>query len=155
MLLLPIAKYQARENIFARLQTKQQIEILYVFCFFQSKQYFRQHLYQFFMKHILTLSAVAILFVVISSCGKTPSACFEVKNGIDSVYVYVPVLFDASCTKDATQYKWTFSDRPDSVYYSPQVYHTFDSIDTFKVSLTAILGGRENLQEQTIVVKIP
>jgi PKD repeat protein len=141
--------------MFSQLQTKQQIEILSDFCFFQSKQYFRQHLFQNIMKHILTLSAVAILFVVISSCGKTPSACFEVKNGIDSVYVYVPTLFDASCTKDATQFKWKFSDQPDSIYYSPQVYHTYDSIDTFKVSLTAILGGRENVQEKTIIVKTP
>jgi len=105
------------------------------------------------MKHILTLSAIAILFVAISSCGKTPSACFTVVGGIDSVYVGAPASFDASCTKDATQYKWKFSDQPDSIYYSPQVFHTFDSIDTFTVSLTAILGGRENVQEQTIVVK--
>lgn len=91
--------------------------------------------------------------IVISSCGKEPSACYEVKGGIDSVYVNVPVLFDGSCSKDATQFKWKFSDQPDSIYYAQSVYHTFDSIDTFKVSLTAILGGRESVLEQTIVVK--
>ncbi len=107
------------------------------------------------MKNISFLSAIAAFTFIVASCGKTPSACFEVKNGIDSVYVNVPTLFDASCTKDATQYKWKFSDQPDSVYYSMQVYHTFDSIDTFKVSLTAILGGREDVREQVVVVKQP
>jgi PKD repeat protein len=123
------------------------------FLFLSIKTILSPTLISIYMKHILTLSAIAILFVAISSCGKTPSACFTVVGGIDSVYVGAPASFDASCTKDATQYKWKFSDQPDSIYYSPQVFHTFDSIDTFTVSLTAILGGRENVQEQTIVVK--
>jgi len=108
------------------------------------------------MKHILTLSAVALLFVAISSCSKTePAACFTVVGGIDSVYVGELTAFDGSCSKDATQYKWKFSDQPDSVYYAQQYVRSFDSIDTLTVSLTAILGGRENVLEQTLIVKTP
>jgi len=108
------------------------------------------------MKHIFTLSAVALLFVAISSCSKTtPAACFTVVGGIDSVYVGELTSFDASCTKDATQYKWKFSDQPDSTYYAQQYIRSFDSIDTLTVSLIAILGGRENVLEQKVIVKTP
>ncbi|MBX2902666.1 MAG: hypothetical protein KF872_03840 [Chitinophagales bacterium] len=106
------------------------------------------------MKYLKIPFAFVILVTLLTSCGKEPSACFSVGTSVDSLYVNQPILFDASCSKDATQFKWTFSDRPDSVYYSKMFYRSFDSIDSnIVVKLTAILGGRENEKEQTISIK--
>jgi hypothetical protein len=96
----------------------------------------------------------AFIMFLLASCGKEPSACFTVGTSIDSLYVSQPILFDASCSKDATQFRWTFSDRPDSVYYAKMFYRTFDSIDSnLVVKLTAILGGRESVKEQKVMIK--
>lgn len=107
------------------------------------------------MKHLFLLSAAFALALFISSCSKEPSACFTVGSSPDSLYLHQPILFDASCSKDATQFKWTFSDQPDSVYYAKMFYRTFDDIDSagITVRLTAILGGRESVKEETITVQ--
>ncbi|MCS6820156.1 MAG: hypothetical protein RMJ53_03780 [Chitinophagales bacterium] len=103
------------------------------------------------MKSILKLILPVAISVMLCSCGKEPSACFTVGTKVDSVFVNIPVLFDASCSKDATQFKWKFSDKPDTVYYGKVYYRTFTKPDSaLKVSMTAILGGRENTTEQVL-----
>ncbi|OJV25218.1 MAG: hypothetical protein BGO32_04595 [Bacteroidetes bacterium 37-13] len=124
--------------------------------FFHSKNYFRhQHKFHtLIMKHFISLSFVIALTVAVSSCGKEPSACFTAGTSVDSLYANQPILFDASCSKDATQFKWNFSDRPDSVYYGMKFMRSFDSIDSnMVVKLTAVLGGRESVKEQTLSIK--
>jgi hypothetical protein len=103
------------------------------------------------MKHIYLILAFVFLLV---SCGKEPTACFTIGTNTDSLFTNRPILFDASCSKDATQFKWTFSDKPDSVYYSKMFYRTFSAVDTkLVVKLTAILGGRQSVKQQTVQIK--
>ncbi len=83
------------------------------------------------MTTILGLLAVGTFFI--TSCTKTPTACFSVDKG-SVAKVNEEVQFDGSCSSNATSYMWDFGDGASTTGTS--VKHKYGTAATYVVTLT-------------------
>lgn len=83
------------------------------------------------MTTILGLLAVGTFFI--TSCTKTPTACFSVDKG-SMPKVNEEVQFNGSCSTNATSYTWNFGDGATSTGTS--VKHKYATAATYAVTLT-------------------
>jgi PKD repeat protein len=84
-----------------------------------------------------------LAFVALSSCSRTPEACF-VYEAIGS-----KVNFDATCSLHAATYDWDFGDGKRSSIATP--HHDFPIAGDYTVTLTvATKGGKSSVQTSVI-----
>ncbi len=98
------------------------------------------------------IPVVAVLFVLLQSCGKTPVVCFEVVTPADSIRVGKDVKFNGGCSIDVKDYYWSFGNGKSAIG-DFVVTTTYDSVGTYEVSLLTINGNKQNNQTKSIVVK--
>ncbi len=101
-------------------------------------------------KTIGLLAAIAVMICMMSSCAKTPAACFQVLSQSDSIRVGEVVTFDASCSIDSKQYNWTLGDN--IIDYGQKVSVAFDSAKVYSIELLVINGNKTSNAQQEITV---
>lgn len=101
------------------------------------------------MKKIINLSLV--LFLVLTSCQKTPMASFHIDMSQAEVGKEVFFINDS---QDATRFEWDFGDGYISKDESP--IHVFQGSGSFEVKLTAFSNnGLSDVSTLSVTVKIP
>ncbi len=93
---------------------------------------------------------IVVLMMLISSCGKSPGPCFEVRTEVDSIRVGKPVTFDAGCSLDVSDYNWDFGNGLGG--YDIVISTVFDSAKTYKVVLVGTNGGKSSYTSKDVVV---
>ena len=97
-------------------------------------------------KKLITIFGAAILM---SSCTKTPEACFSVDKG-KTAKVNEEIQYDASCSKDADTYSWDFGDGT-TASGSP-AKHKYPNTGTYTVVLTAHHSSKSATNSQEITI---
>ncbi len=91
------------------------------------------------IKIIATTLALAVI-VFITSCAKTPEACFVADKG-KNAKLNEEVQFDAACSKDANTYVWDFGDGTTGSGASTK--HKYTVVGVYIVKLTASNDSKE------------
>jgi hypothetical protein len=102
------------------------------------------------MKNLFLLITLGVLIIILHSCSKTPSACFQVYSSSDSIRIGEPVTFDASCAVDANEYNWSFGG--DLIDYGKIVTIAFDSAKVYEVELMTLNGRKTSKNRKEITV---
>lgn len=101
------------------------------------------------MKTVNHLILVTAGLFVMSSCTKTPSACYSADKG-KAAKVNEEVQFDASCSQDATTYTWDFGDGgTDS---GLNVKHKYLNTGVYTVTLKASNKKKSETMTETITI---
>lgn len=99
------------------------------------------------MKTKLSAFVALLCIVIISSCRKDISACFNASTTTPSVGQSVSFT---SCSTGGSSYDWDFADG--SSGSGETTSHTFTSAGTYNVKLTVKNGNRTAIAAQTIIV---
>ena len=94
---------------------------------------------------VLAISAV----VFISSCAKTPEACFTTDKG-KTAKVNEEIQFSATCSKDADTYSWDFGDGA-TASGSP-TKHKYPTAANYTIKLT--VGNKSKSASNSQIVTI-
>lgn len=99
----------------------------------------------------IIVGILSCIIFFISSCTKTPSACFSADKG-QAAKVNEEVQFDASCSTNATSYTWDFGDGA-STSGNP-VKHKYATPGTYAVKLTATNKKKTGTATQNLVINL-
>ena len=97
-------------------------------------------------KNSITIISVAIL---ITSCTKTPEACFTVDKG-KTAKVNEEIQYDASCSKDADSYSWDFGDG--TTGNGSPAKHKYPNTGNYTIVLTAHHSSKSATISQTVTI---
>ena len=98
---------------------------------------------------IITKTFAICTIVFISSCSKTPEACFTTDKG-KTAKVNEEIQFNASCSKDADTYNWDFGDGSTGVGSSTK--HKYPTVGTYVVKLTASNKSKSATSSQDLTI---
>lgn len=78
------------------------------------------------------------IIILFNNCSKPSEACFDFSPN-ENISTQTPVLFDASCSKNAGYYTWDFGDgtSENSILGSSTIVHTYSTSGSYQVTLTA------------------
>lgn len=102
-------------------------------------------------KATTTLSLFLLFITILSSCKNAPVACFQVTTPADSIRVGHPVIFNASCSSDATAYYWDFGNGQTGST-APTAQTIYDSVATYTVALIVGNSGKSASLTKNITV---
>ncbi len=97
---------------------------------------------------ILTLCIGLAMLAV--SCTKTPQACFVTDKGSANTKVNEEIQFDASCSKDADSYSWSFGDGTSQTGYLTK--HKYPNAGSYTVVLTANHSSKSTNISQVVTI---
>jgi PKD repeat protein len=104
------------------------------------------------MKNTLQLLLCLAIYLSIQSCSKKPFACFRTDVAEDSIHVNQVVTFTALCSTNARDYSWEFSDKIDSIAFSPNVTRIFADTGEVEVYLLVTNGRKQSTSSRNIYV---
>jgi PKD repeat protein len=96
------------------------------------------------LKKLIFCFFVSIFFIsVLSSCYKTPEACFTYSQTVDTFKISLdelrkkqPIEFTATCSRESNDFEWSFGDTSASET-GQTVKHTYADSGSYKVILIA------------------
>ena len=86
----------------------------------------------------------------LSSCTKSPEACFVVDKGSASTKVNEEIQFSAACSTDADTYAWEYGDGSGDTGASSK--HKYPQAGTYTVKLTAKNSSKSSSTTRTVTV---
>lgn len=86
----------------------------------------------------------------LSSCTKTPEACFVVDKGSANTKVNEEIQFSAACSTDADTYAWEYGDG--STDTGATVKHKYPQAGTYTVKLTAKNSSKSSGTTKTVTI---
>ncbi len=84
-------------------------------------------------KNLILVLGIGLSMVFVS-CTKTPEACFVTDKGSANMKVNEEIQFDASCSRDADSYSWSFGDGTTQSGYLTK--HKYPNAGSYTVILT-------------------
>ena len=98
---------------------------------------------------LLNIVLVTLLIMSCSATVKNPMACCMVPTtGI----VGQPILFNSTCSTDASKYKWDFGDGTSTTDANPS--HTYSTAGNYTVKLMAMNSDESKMNETAKVISI-
>lgn len=105
-------------------------------------------------KYVFSIFVVvaAAIGTCVSSCGKSPFACFKTSVDPDSVKVNETITFNASCSIGGDYY-WQFTGTADSsIEFGSPVVKIFTDTGKVNVMLLVTSGNKSGSTNQTLTV---
>ena len=105
------------------------------------------------MKHSLlaqTLTLALAAPLALSSCSKTPEACFVADKGSLSTKVNEEIQFTAACSTDADNYTWEYGDGSGDTGATAK--HKYSKAGSYSVKLTARNSSKSSSTSQTVTI---
>lgn len=87
------------------------------------------------MRKTIYILGTIILF---NNCSKPSKACFNFSPN-ENIRAQTPILFDASCSKNASYFTWDFGDgtTENSTLGTNTITHSYSVTGTYKITLIA------------------
>lgn len=101
-------------------------------------------------KLVLCFFVVGVLALGFTGCGTNPFACITVEGTGDTIHVNQPVVLNAYCSTQASQYNWEING--DSVYFEPRITLRFPTPGEQSVYLLVANGRKTSGTTQKIMV---
>ena len=81
---------------------------------------------------------ILVIIILFNNCSKPSEACFDFSPN-ENIGTQTPVLFDASCSKNAGYYTWDFGDGvvENSTLGTTTIKHTYSVSGSYEVTVTA------------------
>lgn len=95
-------------------------------------------------------SGVIAALLVLSSCSKTPEACFSVDKGSLNTKVNEEIQFSTACTTDGDSYAWEYGDGSGDTGASAK--HKYPQPGSYVVKLTAKNSSKSSSASKTVTV---
>ena len=86
----------------------------------------------------------------LSSCSKSPEACFVVDKGSLNTKVNEEIQFSAACSTDADTYAWEYGDGSGDTGASAK--HKYPQAGTYTVKLTAKNSSKSASTTKTVTI---
>ena len=86
----------------------------------------------------------------LSSCSKSPEACFLVDKGSLNTKVNEEIQFSAACSTDADTYVWEYGDGSSET--GGTVKHKYPLAGTYTVKLTAKNSNKSSSTSKTVTI---
>ena len=86
----------------------------------------------------------------LSSCSKSPEACFVVDKGSLNTKVNEEIQFSAACSTDADTYVWEYGDGSSET--GATVKHKYPQTGTYTVKLTAKNSSKSSSTSKTVTI---
>lgn len=99
---------------------------------------------------VRTIAAIIIAVVTLVGCSKTPTACFTADKTV--VAINEVVTLDASCSKSAHHYEWTFGDGAKAS--NTKTTHIYTTAGIYTVTLTGLSMNMKKTNEITKVITV-
>ena len=103
------------------------------------------------MKKIITACTLSLGFLTLTSCTKTPSACFTVDKGSANTRINEEIQYNALCSTDADSYTWDYGDGSANES-GAQVKHKYRTAGSYTVRLTAKNGSKDASTTQVVAI---
>ena len=100
-------------------------------------------------RKIKLFSILFCVFIVVSSCTKTPMACCMLP---ETGTIGQPITFSSTCSTNASKYKWDFGDGNTSTDANP--IHIYLTAGTNTVKLMAMSSNESKMAETSKSIKI-
>ncbi len=91
-----------------------------------------------------------VLLAGLSSCSKSPEACFVADKGSLNTKVNEEIQFNAACSTDADTYSWEYGDG--SGDSGSTAKHKYAKAGTYTVKLTAKNSSKSSSTTQTVTI---
>ncbi len=101
------------------------------------------------VKKAKTVSLIALLSLLLASCQKEPTACFNADRITDSVGTDFTFT---NCSADADSYEWDFGDGSKTT--TAGAVHSWSQVGTYTVTLTAFSKNGKKKDSASIAVTI-
>ena len=88
--------------------------------------------------------------VALSSCSKSPEACFVADKSSLNTKVNEEIQFNAACSTDADTYSWEYGDGSGDIGATAK--HKYSKVGTYTVKLTAKNSSKSSSTTQTVTI---
>lgn len=88
--------------------------------------------------------------LVLSSCSKTPEACFAVDKGSLNTKVNEEIQLSAACSSDADTYAWEYGDGSGDTGATAK--HKYPQAGTYTIKLTAKNSSKSSSTTKTVTI---
>jgi PKD repeat protein len=105
------------------------------------------------MKSFLPIKRLVLVLAIpagLSSCSKSPEACFVADKGSLNTKVNEEIQFSAACSTDADTYSWEYGDG--SGDNGATVKHKYSKTGAYTVKLTAKNSSKSSSTSQTVTI---
>ena len=103
------------------------------------------------MKKALTTCTLALSFLTMMSCSKTPSACFTVDKGSGNTRINEEIQYNALCSTDTDSYTWDYGDGSANES-GAQAKHKYRTAANYTVRLTAKNSSKDASTTQVVTI---
>jgi len=99
-----------------------------------------------------SLTLILGLAFGLSSCSKSPEACFVVDKGSLNTKVNEEIQFNAACSTDADTYVWEYGDGSSDTGGTAK--HKYPQAGTYTVKLTAKNSSKSSSTSKTVTITL-
>jgi len=100
----------------------------------------------------ISIIIVSVAIITSFACKKPAEACFTYSPQV--INTYTDIVFDASCSENASTYIWYFGNSEDGESSSePTITHRFTSPGTYVVTLGIQKDGKKAGKDKLVIQK--